>query len=304
MDHYEPPETAAPRPRRSSSAATRRPNRPAAAQQSGTRPRRNPQQPARRRRRRPTPVRSLAICAAVIFLMGFLMGFLFRGCTQPKEKPEESKPKASSTPPPETTLPKETDAPAPLVDLSDWRLVLVNSKTALPDDFAVSLTQLANGLSVDKRCYSDLQAMLTDCRAAGLSPVVASAYRTREEQTELYESKVRRLQGEGMDEEKARQEAAKVVAVPGTSEHHLGLAVDIVDQSYQLLDEGQAKTEVQKWLMEHCWDYGFILRYPVNKTDVTGIIYEPWHYRYVGKDYAASIKASGLCFEEWLARQQ
>ena len=88
--------------------------------------------------------------------------------------------------------------------------------------------------------------------------------------------------------------------MPGTSEHQLGLAVDLVDASYQVLDEAQASTPAQQWLMAHCWEYGFILRYPAEKQDITGIIYEPWHYRYVGRDHAQAIRQSGQCLEEFL----
>ncbi len=268
--------------------------------------------PSRRRPPKP-PIRALCICAAIIFCIGMLVGFFLRGFFLPKDKPEdtmqESTPPAASTQPPSdppaTTTPPETTVPpttVPPVQVqhADWKLYLVNWQTPLPEDFTVSLTKLANGLQVDKRCYAELQEMLGACKAAGLSPVVASAYRTLEKQNELYESRVRRLQGEGLPEAEARDKAAEVVAIAGTSEHHLGLAVDLVDMNYQTLDEGQEQTEVQKWLMEHSWEYGFILRYPNGKTTETGIIYEPWHYRYVGKEYAKQIHESGLCLEEWL----
>ena len=91
------------------------------------------------------------------------------------------------------------------------------------------------------------------------------------------------------------------VARPGTSEHQTGLAVDIVDTSYQILDEGQENTPVQQWLMAHCAEYGFILRYPTDKSEITGVGYEPWHYRYVGVEAAREIMANGLCLEEYLA---
>ena len=87
---------------------------------------------------------------------------------------------------------------------------------------------------------------------------------------------------------------------PGTSEHHLGLAVDIIDTNLWALDERQADMPAQQWLMEHSWQYGFILRYPPEKTAVTGVIYEPWHYRYVGADLAAELYESGLTLEEYL----
>jgi D-alanyl-D-alanine carboxypeptidase len=105
----------------------------------------------------------------------------------------------------------------------------------------------------------------------------------------------------GISYDEAYTAAATVVAIPGTSEHNLGLAVDICAEDYQVLDDAQADTPEQQWLMEHCADYGFILRYPQGKEDQTGIIWEPWHYRYVGVEAAQEITSSGLCLEEYLA---
>ena len=90
------------------------------------------------------------------------------------------------------------------------------------------------------------------------------------------------------------------MAIPGTSEHEIGLAVDIVDDNYQMLENEQENTPVQKWLKKNCWKYGFILRYPENKKKITGVIYEPWHYRYVGKTAAKEIMSKGICLEEYL----
>ena len=118
----------------------------------------------------------------------------------------------------------------------------------------------------------------------------------------MFQNKVDRLIAQGCSTKDAATEAAKTVAFPGTSEHQLGLAVDIVDINNQLLDESQEDTAVQKWLMEHCWEYGFILRYPNGTSEITGIIYEPWHYRYVGKDAAKEIRDLGVCLEEYLAQ--
>ncbi|MDD6502952.1 MAG: M15 family metallopeptidase, partial [Oscillospiraceae bacterium] len=152
-----------------------------------------------------------------------------------------------------------------------------------------------------ERCADDLMDMLADCKArSGGIPVVCSSYRTQAKQQSLYDNKVKRLMKQGYSYETALTEAAKVVAVPGTSEHQLGLAVDIVDKSYQILDKKQETTAVQKWLMEHAWEYGFILRYPNGTTDLTGIIYEPWHYRYVGRDAAADIRDKGVTLEEYI----
>lgn len=153
---------------------------------------------------------------------------------------------------------------------------------------------------MDERCYPDLQDMMDDCRAADLQPVICSDYRSQETQQRLFNNQHNRLIAQGYSEENARTEAGKVVAVPGTSEHQLGLAVDIVDIENQILDEDQEKTAVQKWLMENSWRYGFILRYPNDKSNITGIIYEPWHYRYVGKEAAKEIYDLDVCLEEYL----
>lgn len=183
---------------------------------------------------------------------------------------------------------------------SDWNLLLVNPWNPLPEGYEITLTQLQNGLSVDERCYPDLQDMMDDCRAADLQPVICSDYRSQETQQRLFNNQHNRLIAQGYSEENARTEAGKVVAVPGTSEHQLGLAVDIVDIENQILDEDQEKTAVQKWLMENSWRNGFILRYPNDKSNITGIIYEPWHYRYVGKEAAKEIYDLDVCLEEYL----
>lgn len=191
-----------------------------------------------------------------------------------------------------TTAAQQTEA--------DWRLLLVNPWNALPEDYEVELATLSNGLQVDARIYDDLNDMLTDCRAAGLEPIVCSAYRTQATQTRLYNNKVARVRASGVPEDQVEAEAARWVAKPGTSEHQTGLALDIVAASYQILDEKQEDTAEQQWLMENSWKYGFILRYPSEKSDITGIGYEPWHYRYVGKAAAAEIHRTGVCLEEYL----
>ena len=187
------------------------------------------------------------------------------------------------------------------VSQEDWQMLLVNAWHKLPEDYHVELKTLANGLQVDARIYDDLNAMLTDCREAGLEPIVCSAYRTEDTQTRLYRNKVSRLLSAGWSRDTVEQEAARWVAPPGTSEHQTGLALDIVSADYQLLDEQQAQTPEQQWLMVHCWEYGFVLRYPTDKCAVTGIGYEPWHYRYVGKEAAREMQQKGLCLEEYLA---
>ena len=194
----------------------------------------------------------------------------------------------------------EADAGADVED--EDLLILVNPWNTVPEGYKVETSSLLNGESVDSRCYSDLAAMLQECLAAGGSPIVCSAYRPHEKQVRLYQEQVDSLLAQGRTQEEAEAEAGTVVAVPGTSEHELGLAVDICDSENQNLDESQLETLTQQWLIEHCWDYGFILRYPVDKSEITGIIYEPWHYRYVGRKNAAKIHESGLCLEEYLGK--
>ena len=183
---------------------------------------------------------------------------------------------------------------------NNWELVLVNERNKISENYNVSVMAVENGQYVDERCYSQLEAMISDCKNAGNSPVICSSYRSHEKQILLFSNKIKELIGQGYSKKQAKKEAGKVIAVPGTSEHEIGLAVDIVDVNYQLLDDEQENTGTQQWLMKNCWKYGFILRYPQNKKDITGVIYEPWHYRYVGRKNAKKIMNQGLCLEEYL----
>lgn len=252
---------------------------------------------ARRRRRRTAGTR-LAVAGAVA------VGLLLMGARWVAEWPsggftpavqEEAQPMS-----PAAVSPPASDPAADKPAADDWRLLLVNPWNPLPEGYEATLVKLKNGLFVDERCYPALQEMMDDCRAAGLSPVICSAYRSTDRQERLYNNQVDKLLALGYARAEAETEAAKAVAVPGTSEHQLGLAVDIVDLNNQNLDESQEETAVQKWLMDHSWEYGFILRYPGGKSETTGIIYEPWHYRYVGQAAAREIYTQGLCLEEYL----
>ena len=175
------------------------------------------------------------------------------------------------------TVPAAQLAPTDQRGQEDWQLLLVNPWHTVPEGYEIKLASLSNGLQVDERIYDDLDDMLSDCREAGLNPIVCSAYRTEATQTRLYRNKVARVRASGVPEDRVEAEAARWVAKPGTSEHQTGLALDIVAAGYQILDEEQEDTAEQKWLMENSWKYGFILRYPSEKSDITGIGYEPWH---------------------------
>ncbi|HIS76501.1 MAG TPA: M15 family metallopeptidase [Candidatus Merdivicinus excrementipullorum] len=211
-----------------------------------------------------------------------------------------SQPDASDTESSQAVDSSSEDSTASLSQ-KDWRLTLVNSSHPLEDGYVPELADVdANGHQLDARAADALKEMLSDAKAAGLSPIVCSSYRTWEKQTSLFDAQVARCEAQGLTGDAAVAEARTVVAYPGTSEHQLGLAADIVALSYQILDEKQMETPEQQWLMEHCDEYGFILRYPEGKSDLTGVIFEPWHYRYVGKEAAKEIMSQGVCLEEYL----
>lgn len=217
--------------------------------------------------------------------------------------PETEEPAAEETAAKTEPPAEETADPRVLEQQrEEWNLLLVNTWNPIARDYSVELIELNNGHSIDERVYPDLQDMMDDARAEGLYPILCSSYRTNQKQRDLFKKQVDKYLAQGLTEEEAEAEAAKWVAVPGTSEHQTGLAVDIVALDYQLLDEGQEDTPEQKWLMENSYKYGFILRYPTDKSDVTGIHYEPWHYRYVGKEAAKEIFEQGICLEEYLMK--
>ena len=186
------------------------------------------------------------------------------------------------------------------------QILLVNPWNTVPEDYTPQLVEVdrdyaVSDMYVDASCIDALLEMLKDCNRLCPAACVVSAYRTEELQTALYENKIQRVMAAtGLPRDKAAIEAAKEVAIPNTSEHQLGLAVDIVDTRDWSLELNQAELPAQQWLMENSWRYGFILRYPANKTQVTGILYEPWHYRDVGKELAAALYASNLTLEEYL----
>lgn len=179
-------------------------------------------------------------------------------------------------------------------------IYLVNPWNYLPEDYTVELTPISETHQIAAIAYEDFLDMVTACEAAGFEPAVCSSYRTQEYQEKLYQNRIARYVQAGNSVEKATELAGRSVAVPGTSEHQLGLALDLVDNKNWRLDESQAKTPTQQWLMENSWRYGWILRYPNEKSEITGIIYEPWHYRYVGKTIAKEIHELDVCLEEYL----
>ena len=187
---------------------------------------------------------------------------------------------------------------------SSWELTLVNAENPLSGDFSVSVRGIEAypDRQFDERAADALENLLADAEKAGNKLYLVSAYRSVKRQSALYERKVNWYLARGYEPTLARTQAAKWVAEPGASEHNLGLAADIVSatwyQSHDDLTEEFEDTPEFAWLSTHAAQYGFVLRYPKNKTAATGIGYEPWHYRYVGKNAAKYLTENGLCLEE------
>lgn len=176
-----------------------------------------------------------------------------------------------------------------------WNLILVNRENYIPADYEVQLTELSNGKKVDSRIYPELQEMFNAARTQGYGLFVREGYRTQEEQQQLMNEKIEAYENEGKSKSEAKKLAEQWVAIPGTSEHQLGIAVDINADTTK-----SSRDDVYNWLEENSHTYGFIKRYPSNKTDITGVINEPWHYRYVGKEAASAIYSQGICLEEYI----
>ena len=181
-----------------------------------------------------------------------------------------------------------------------WNMVLVNGEHPMEEGYVPELMELEEGLSVDARIIDAAREMLADAKEAGLHIDICSAYRSVERQEQVFGESMKERVKDGMSYWDAFNETSLNVAIPGTSEHALGLALDLISNQYTELDERQETTAEAKWLKENCHKYGFILRYPPEKTNITGIIYEPWHYRYVGVEDATKIMELGITLEEYL----
>ena len=232
--------------------------------------------------------------------------------------PEESSPEESSQS--ESSLPEESSgaeesSPEKEVDeilgmeyvtvdpdATDWNLLLVNKTHRLAENPEMETKQIFSE-EVDARIYDSLVQMLEDGeRDSDRQFLVCSGYRSVDFQQTLFDNKIAEIQAEHPEYtyEEAYIEASTIVAIPGASEHNTGLTVDICAMDFQMLIEEYEETDEAKWLKENCYKYGFILRYPKGKEDITQIIYEPWHFRYVGVEAATEIMTQGITLEEYL----
>lgn len=183
-------------------------------------------------------------------------------------------------------------------------LILVNKQNKLPEDYEVELKTLPDGVhKAAEIAYQPMCDMLRAGQKTGLRFEVCSSYRSVERQQELLDEDINALMAKGYSYKEAYAEVTRETMPPGYSEHSTGLAFDIVAKDYQMLDAKQSTTAENKWLLKHCAEYGFILRYPDDKEEVTGISYESWHFRYVGKDVAAYIMENKITLEEYLEEE-
>lgn len=231
---------------------------------------------------------ALLVCLAVVIAQN----------ARAQRTAEEERLTASVTPAPTpaiTPTPAPTPTPGPYsdkpdIDVTSWEYRLANADNSI-GEYTPELDTV-EGQKLDKRMTDAMKDFVAAARAQGLSVYLSSGYRSYDEQNYLYQRKVSQY---------GEEQAKKIVAPPGTSEHQTGLACDITDKYYEFKDSSLENTALYQWMSQHCQEYGFIVRYPKDKEDVTGIIYEPWHFRYVGKDAAEYIMDKGLCLEEFVA---
>ncbi|MGN1168488.1 MAG: D-alanyl-D-alanine carboxypeptidase family protein [Acutalibacteraceae bacterium] len=189
--------------------------------------------------------------------------------------------------------------PSPADMSVPFNMILLNRDYVLPDGYTPKLAEAVKGSSVklDYRVAPHYQEMYDAAKEDGITLTPVSGYRTYTRQKNNFENRIALLQNQGYSKKEATIKASEIILLPGTSEHNAGLAMDICS-----LSESFENTKESRWLQEHAHEYGFIMRYPKDKTDITKITYEPWHYRYVGVEVAAKIKSSGMVLEEYLGK--
>lgn len=185
----------------------------------------------------------------------------------------------------------------PLQQSTDWKLVLVNGTTQLPAQYQSQIIDY-DTVKLDKRIVSPYESMKKDAAKAGYSLWISSGYRSEEEQKKLFEDEVQTYLAKGLKRDTAEAQAQQTVARPGHSEHNSGLALD-----FNALPANFDKTATFSWLEKHSAEYGFILRFPKGKEKLTGVMFEPWHFRYVGTENAKAITSKNMCLEEYVASQ-
>ncbi|MBD5396283.1 MAG: D-alanyl-D-alanine carboxypeptidase family protein [Lachnospiraceae bacterium] len=220
------------------------------------------------------------------------------------EIPEEDMPLEKNTASEAENDLEQTDAEiaVPQFSADDWKLVLINKQHPVPEDYDFefgSIKTMKGTMKCDERIIDSLLSMIQDAEEDGVTLAICSPYRDQDYQEFLFNRKIEAYMKVGMSYMDAYAVSSQAVTVPGASEHQIGLAFDIVSDKYTELNAGFAETDAGKWLAQNSSEYGFILRYPLGKEDITGIEFEPWHFRYVGKDAATIISEEGITLEEF-----
>ena len=255
--------------------------------------------------RRGIPNKTIFAWAGIVLIaLLIILYFVFFGGKDGDVAPGISGSVPSSTSRPADSTPPDASSAAPVetIPRDEWYMVLANRSSVLPGDFTVAETATVGEAVVDARIAEALRQMVNDAAATGVKLKPTNGYRSIARQQELWDARVKTLMEGGLSQADAETKAIDYTSAPGTSDHNTGLGLDIVSEDHPAKDAGFAETAAAQWLAEHAADYGFILRYPSDKTEATGMDYEPWHYRYVGSEQAHKIKESGLCLEEYLAQ--
>ena len=255
--------------------------------------------------RRGIPNKTIFAWAGIVLIaLLIILYFVFFGGKDGDVAPGTSGSVPSSTSQPADSTPPDASSAAPVetIPRDEGYMVLANRSSVLPGDFTVAETATVGEAVVDARIAEALRQMVNDAAAAGVKLKPTNGYRSIARQQELWDARVKTLMEGGLSQADAETKAIDYTSAPGTSDHNTGLGLDIVSEDHPAKDAGFAETAAAQWLAEHAADYGFILRYPSDKTEATGMDYEPWHYRYVGSEQAHKIKESGLCLEEYLAQ--
>lgn len=200
---------------------------------------------------------------------------------------------------PDEIMEEEESADISAFDREDWKIMLINKQHPIPEDYEFTLATIKGSMKCDERIIPELQQMMQEAKKDGVTLVIRSPYRDYERQIYLFNRKVKGYMKKKMSYLESYRTTAQAVTIPGASEHQAGLALDITSDSYSTLTQGFAETQAGQWLAEHSYEYGFILRYPEGKEDITGISFEPWHFRYVGKTAAKYMYDHDLTLEEF-----
>lgn len=199
----------------------------------------------------------------------------------------------------ESSEPENEEEDIKVFDPKDWKITLINKQHPIPEDYSFTLGTLKGSMQCDERILDDLLSMMKAASDDDISLMVCSPYRNLDLQEDLFERKLNYYTDKGYSYIDSYKLSSQAVTIPGSSEHQVGLAIDFITENYRVLEEGFEDTDAGIWLKNNCADYGFILRYPKDKEYITSIEYEPWHFRYVGKDAAKIIMSEGICLEEF-----